>query len=113
MYKRVRWSLTAFIGSGAQPGLCFIVMKAVEPEVSDLRVGPNPPRLRRNTQRMRHEQEHFLLTYEYLKLFMSVDVVCPTFLGAQEHINHSYTVEASTLEIAGIVQHVNTKVKQC
>lgn len=43
----------AFIGSGAQPGLCCIVMKAVEPEVSDLRVGPNPPRLLQ-----RSDEEH-------------------------------------------------------
>lgn len=35
----------ALVGSTAQPGLCFIIMEAVEPEVSDLRLGPNPPGL--------------------------------------------------------------------
>lgn len=50
MYKRARRPLTTLTGSGAQPGLCFIVMEAVEPEVSDLRVGPNPPRLQRNVE---------------------------------------------------------------
>lgn len=35
----------ALIGSSAQPGLCVIIMEAVEPQVSDLRLGPNPPRL--------------------------------------------------------------------
>lgn len=70
---------TTLSGSSAQPGLCFIVMDAVVPEVSDFWISPHPPGLKE--RKSERKKKH---TTTVSVLLCSIFVPCFTSYRAEQ-----------------------------